>query len=113
MIWNLICFNKIKNKGIKMLDLAKVTYQESPNRSDRRDEIRGIVFHHTGPGNFNGIVSWLCNPEAKVSAHYVLGTKAELTQLVNTKRNAWHVGKSSAFVDGKIIEDLNHFTIFI
>jgi len=96
-----------------LLDLGAVTYKESPNKSDRRDEVRGIVLHHTGPGSFNGIVNWLIDPAAKASAHYVLGVKGELTQLVNTSRNAWHAGKSKATLDGAVRDDLNHCTIGI
>lgn len=98
---------------IEPLDLMSVTYKESPNRSNRKDQIRGIVLHHTGPGSFNGIVNWLCNDAAGASAHYVLGKKAELTQLVNTTRKAWHAGTSKAFLDGKLRKDLNQCTIGI
>lgn len=95
------------------LDLEAVTYKESPNKSDRKDEVRAIILHHTGPGSFNGIVKWLINPEAKASAHYVIGTAGELIQLVNTKRSAWHAGKSTYSIDGKVRNDLNHCTIGI
>lgn len=98
---------------IDPLDLSKVNYQESPNRSNRKDEVRGIILHHTGPGSFNGIVNWLTNKDAKASAHYVLGKKAELTQLVNTSRKAWHAGTSKAVLDGEMRSDLNNCTIGI
>lgn len=96
-----------------MLDLTKVTYKESPNKSDRKDVVRAIVLHHTGPGSFNGIVGWLCDPAAKAAAHYVLGVNGELTQLVNTSRNAWHAGASKFFIDGQMRDNLNHCTIGI
>lgn len=81
-----------KYKYIEPLDLAKVDYQESPNHSERKGDVKYLVLHHTGPGSFNGIVSWLCNPQAKASAHYVVGTTGELKQLVNTHKEAWHAG---------------------
>lgn len=105
--------NEPTGESMTQLDLSKVTYKESPNKSDRNDEIRAIVLHHTGPGSFNGIVKWLTNPEAKASAHYVVGKEGELIQLVNTKRSAWHAGKSKALIDGKVRDNLNHCTIGI
>jgi len=95
------------------LDLAKVSYKESPNKSERKDIVRGIVLHHTGPGGFDGIVAWLINPDAKAAAHYVIGTKGELTQLVNTQKNAWHAGTSKFLLDGQVRDNLNHCTIGI
>lgn len=81
-------------KKIKPLCLDKVDFVGSPNKSNRRstETPSYIVLHHTGPGNFNGIVKWLCNKSAKASAHYVLGTDGQLKQLVNTEKQAWHCG---------------------
>ena len=82
--------------AIEPLDLMKVDFQDSPNKSSRQagEEPLYIVLHHTGPGSFNGIVDWLCNKDAKASAHYVLGTNGQLKQLVNTKKQAWHAGRA-------------------
>jgi N-acetylmuramoyl-L-alanine amidase len=71
------------------------------------------VLHHTGPGTFKGIVNWLKDPNAKAAAHYVLGTAAELTQLVNTTKKAWHAGPSGWTIDGAWRSDLNNCTIGI
>ena len=83
-------------KPIEPLDLMKVNYQASPNKSKRAsgETPLYIVLHHTGPGSFNGVVKWLCNKDAKASAHYVLGAAAQLTQLVNTGKQAWHAGRA-------------------
>jgi len=94
---------------IKPLDLMKVNFERSPNQSARKGEVKYIVLHHTGPGSFNGIVKWLCNKQAKASAHYVLGTAAQLKQLVNTTKEAWHAGR--AMYKGKRID--NHESIGI
>lgn len=96
-----------------LLDLMKVEFLESPNKSERKDEIRGIVLHHTGPGSIKAIVNWLRDPAAKAAAHYVVGTGAELIQLVNTSKAAWHAGTSSALLDGKVRDNLNNCTIGI
>jgi len=91
------------------LDLMKVKYDPSPNKSNRKGEVKCIVLHHTGPGSFNGIVKWLCDSNAKASAHYVLGTSGQLKQLVNTRNESWHAGVAS--IDGKRVD--NHHSIGI
>jgi N-acetylmuramoyl-L-alanine amidase len=96
-------------KVIEPLDLMKVNFVGSPNKSARKGAVKYIVLHHTGPGSFNGIVKWLCNKQAKASAHYVLGTAGQLTQLVNTGKEAWHAGVASW--KGKRID--NHCSIGI
>ena len=96
--------------SIPPLDLMKVSFKGSPNKSSRASgEPTHIVLHHTGPGSFNGIVNWLCNKEAKASAHYVVGTGAQIKQLVNTMKKAWHAGRAKW--DGKT--DVNDFSIGI
>lgn len=80
--------------SIPPLDLMKVKFVGSPNKSARRGEVKYLVLHHTGPGSFNGIVKWLTNPAAKASAHYVLGRAGQLAQLVNTRKEAWHAGRA-------------------
>lgn len=77
------------------IDLMKVKWVPSPNKSNRKGDVKYLVLHHTGPGSFNGIVKWLCNTQAKASAHYVLGTASQLNQLVNTGKEAWHAGVAS------------------
>lgn len=81
---------------IEPLDLMKVNFEASPNKSKRAsgETPLYIVLHHTGPGSFNGIVQWLCNKDAKASAHYVVGTAGQITQLVNTMKQAWHAGRA-------------------
>jgi N-acetylmuramoyl-L-alanine amidase len=105
--------NKVAPTTSILLNLNDVLYKESPNKSNRKDQIRGIVLHHTGPGTFNSIVDWLCNPDAKASAHYVVGLNGELNQLVNTTRSAWHAGTSKYLIDGEVRDNLNNCTIGI
>ena len=99
--------------ALPMLDLMTVSFKESPNKSERNDIVRAIVLHHTGPGTFDGIVNWLTNSASKVSAHYVVGQKGEIKQLVNTKKAAWHVGPGKAFLDGQMRFNMNSCTIGI
>jgi len=74
-----------------------VTFHESPNHSGTfvfplPDT---IVMHYTGGGSLDGSVQWLCNPEAKASAHIVIGRDGSIVQLVPFNVIAWHAGKST------------------
>jgi N-acetyl-anhydromuramyl-L-alanine amidase AmpD len=99
-------------KIIPKIDLDKIEFDESPNYSERNRKINCIILHHTGPGSFNGLVSWLKNPQAQVSAHYVIGKKEdEIKQLVELEKKAWHAGKSVAVINGQRISNLNRNSI--
>lgn len=52
---------------------------------------------------------WLCNPEAEVSAHYLISPQGEVIQLVDEKQRAWHAGAGS-WGD---VEDVNSRSIGI
>ena len=83
---------ELKYPSIEPLNLMTVSFARSPNQSTRNGDVKYIVLHHTGPGSFNGIVKWLRNPQAKASAHYVVGMAAEIKQLVNSGKESWHLG---------------------
>lgn len=38
---------------------------------------------------------WLCNPEAEVSAHYIISEQGDVMQLVDEAQRAWHAGAGS------------------
>lgn len=69
------------------------TSRTSPNTSARTGKIRRIVIHHWNdpktPGTLAGVVSWLCNRAARVSAHYVV-SGSSIYRLVPENRRAWH-----------------------
>jgi N-acetylmuramoyl-L-alanine amidase len=68
----------------------------SPNHSARKPGVRVdiIVVHHTGTHTPGAALTWLCNPEAKASAHYVVGESGRIWRLVPEDRTAWHAGVS-------------------
>ena len=71
-----------------MLDLP------SPNHDTRPAAIRFVILHYTGMVSGEAALERLCDPEAKVSAHYVVGEAGEVWRLVAEDRRAWHAGLS-------------------
>lgn len=53
-----------------------------------------VVVCHITEGSYDGAVSWLKNPNAKASAHFVVSRKGEITQLVDIRDTAWANGTS-------------------
>lgn len=70
---------------------------ENYRASTQPRAIERIVVHITdGSANINGTISWFQNPEAKVSAHYVVGQDGEVVQMVAHNDVAWHAGSANA-----------------
>lgn len=68
----------------------------SPNH-DARPEGRApdmIVLHYTGMRTGEEALERLCDPAAKVSAHYVIDEDGTIYSLVPEDRRAWHAGIS-------------------
>lgn len=59
------------------------------NRSGYK--IEGIVIHSMW-GFYDGTIQWFKNPNAKVSAHYVIKSDGEITMCVEEQEAAWHSG---------------------
>jgi len=53
-----------------------------------------LVFHYTDMLTSDEAVARLMDPEAKVSAHYVVSEAGEVIQLVEESERAWHAGES-------------------
>jgi N-acetylmuramoyl-L-alanine amidase len=69
----------------------------SPNH-DARPEGRApdmIVMHYTGMKTGREALDRLCDPSAKVSAHYVIEEDGTVYHLVPEDQRAWHAGVSS------------------
>ena len=66
----------------------------SPNHSDRRGGARPslIVIHYTGMEDGPSARARLCDPEAEVSAHWLIHEDGETEPLVPEDRRAWHAG---------------------
>ena len=53
-----------------------------------------IVLHYTGMQSYQSACDWLCNPQAKVSCHYLISDRGEIIQMVSEDARAWHAGVS-------------------
>lgn len=69
------------------------TRHTSPNQNSRPGKPKFIVIHHWGSRGqkFANVLSWLCNPAADVSAHYVAGD-GQRARIVALHKRAWHAG---------------------
>ena len=65
----------------------------SANYSERLGQIDLVILHFTEI-NFNETIERLCDPNAKVSAHYLIKADGEIFNLVDENYTAWHAGDS-------------------
>jgi N-acetylmuramoyl-L-alanine amidase len=72
----------------------KVVKRLSPNQDDRGSAIDMLVLHYTGMATAEAALSRLCDPEAKVSAHYTIDEDGTVYAHVPEERRAWHAGRS-------------------
>ena len=66
----------------------------SPNHDERSTPISMLVIHYTEMEDKGFAIERLCDPEAKVSAHYLIGEQGEVVRLVPEEKRAWHAGVS-------------------
>lgn len=68
----------------------------SPNCGHRGDPLRidTLVLHYTGMTTAEAALERLCDPLAKVSAHYVVEEDGKIWRLVPEDRSAFHAGRS-------------------
>lgn len=65
----------------------------SPNRYQGVDQaLEGVVYHYTAGESMEGVLSWLCSSDSKVSAHFVVGVDGRIVQLMPLTDRAWHAG---------------------
>ncbi len=77
--------------GEKPIILPPLVQRPSPNQSTRRGVIPNLLVWHETAGNYQGAISWLCNPDSDASAHLVVREDGkEATQLVHISEKAWH-----------------------
>ncbi len=66
----------------------------SPNFGPRRDGLTPhlIVLHYTAMESAEAALARLCDPEAEVSAHYLIAGNGQVYQMVAEDQRAWHAG---------------------
>lgn len=71
----------------------EIEWAASPNYSKGRNgrKIIAIVNHITA-GTFPGCLSWMRNPQAKASAHYLITRQGKIYQMVRDEDTSWHAG---------------------
>jgi N-acetylmuramoyl-L-alanine amidase len=69
----------------------------SPNVDDRPPgcAVDTLILHYTGMATAAAALDRLCDPGAKVSAHYLVDEDGNVVQLVPEERRAWHAGAST------------------
>ena len=90
----------------------KITSILSPNfskKSRSKQDIKFVIIHYTGMQSEIESIKRLQSPKHKVSCHYLINRKGNITQMVIDKNIAWHAGKSK----WKKYINLNKFSLGI
>jgi len=66
----------------------------SPNFDERTLPVSILVLHYTGMRDAASAIARLCDPEAKVSCHYLVAEDGQIVRMVPEEKRAWHAGKS-------------------
>lgn len=73
----------------------KETHYTTPHVSrGRTNERQGVVLHHAA-GYFQGTISWIQNPNSKVSYHCLISEEGDRASFNSTTDVLWHAGRSS------------------
>ena len=87
----------------------KLVDAPSPNFDARLAPISMIVLHYTGMQDAASALARLRDPEAKVSAHYLVDEDGSVLRLVDEASRAWHAGRSH----WRDFEDINSASVGI
>ncbi|MGZ8999082.1 MAG: N-acetylmuramoyl-L-alanine amidase [Allosphingosinicella sp.] len=66
----------------------------SPNYDERDQPVSMVVLHYTGMESGEAAIERLCDPEAKVSCHYLIEENGQVLRMVAEEKRAWHAGRS-------------------
>lgn len=89
----------------------ELIHYPSPNFGPRRNGLRPlyIVLHYTAMDSAEAALERLCDPEAEVSAHYLIAGDGRAWHLVPEDQRAWHAGAGR----WRGLEDINSRSIGI
>lgn len=93
--------------------LSQYPLVPTPNMSSRRGAkpVATIVHYTASGGDAEGDISWLVNPAAKASAHFVIGRDGVVTQLAPLDLATWHAGASQLVINEQVVRGANERTI--
>jgi len=74
--------------------MAAIIDCPSPNFDERTLPVSMVVLHYTGMADAQSAFRRLTDPQAKVSAHYMIAEDGQVIRLVEEDKRAWHAGKS-------------------
>ena len=74
--------------------MSEIIDLPSPNFDDREAPISMVVLHYTGMQDAASAIARLCDPQAKVSAHYLIDEDGRTLRMVDEEKRAWHAGPS-------------------
>ena len=70
--------------------------RNSPNHFNGRNGWKpDMIVCHITEGGYAGAVSWLCNPQAQASSHFVVAADGRIAQLVDLTNGSWCNGNST------------------
>ncbi len=72
----------------------RIITRASPNHNERCARVDMLVLHYTGMESAQAALSRLADPQAGVSAHYVVLETGVIVRMVDESRRAWHAGVS-------------------
>lgn len=74
--------------------MSAIIDTSSPNFDERALPVTMVVLHYTGMQDAASAIARLSDPEAKVSAHYLIAEDGQIVRMVDESKRAWHAGKS-------------------
>ena len=66
----------------------------SPNFDERDQPVTMVVLHYTGMKDAASAIERLCDPDARVSCHYLIDEDGKVLRMVPEEKRAWHSGRS-------------------
>lgn len=74
--------------------MPEIAERPSPNHNERPagKPVDILLLHYTGMQSGEAALARLCDPEAKVSAHYLIEEDGRVFRLAAEHRRAWHAG---------------------
>lgn len=75
-----------------MRTIERPSPNHGPRPADGRVDM--LVIHYTGMRSAAEALDRLCDPEAEVSAHYLIERDGTVHRMVDESRRAWHAGRA-------------------